>query len=101
MKFKLKISVNQPEKDFISKVRDSLDEVKYMINEANGIKEVLKSYDEGKVEHKSINIEYKEDFLTNTIVKIKMDDLMAEYLKERLNKIEKEIKERVVSNETI
>lgn len=99
MKFKLKAFKNQPEKDFISKVRDNLDEVKYMITEAYGIKEVLKSYNEGKVKYKSINIEYKEDFLTNTIIRIKMDDLMAEYLKERLNRVEKEIKERVVSND--
>lgn len=100
MKFKLKTFESQPEKDFINKVRDNLDEVKHMITEANGIKEVLKMHERKKREKNNpIAIEYKEEFLSSCIVKIKMDDLMAGYLKERLDRIEKEIKERVVSND--
>lgn len=96
MKLKLKAVKKQPEKDFIGEVQHNINEVEKMLKEARGIKEVLAKYGE-----KTLAIEYKEDYLSGYIVRIKMDDLMVEYLKERLDKIEKEIKERVVSNETI
>ena len=97
MKFKLKATKQQPEKDFICEVRDSLDEVRDLLYEANGIKDVLKSYEEE--ERSQLVVEYKENFLTTTIVRIKMDDRMGEYLKDRLAQIEKEIKNKVVSND--
>ena len=94
MKFKLKSVNKQPEKDFIGEVQHNVNEVINMLKEVRGIKEVLAKY-----EKKTLAIEYKEEYLSGSIARIKMDDLMVEYLKERLNKIEKEIKERVVPND--
>lgn len=100
MKFKLKAVKKQPEKDFIGEIQHNINEVEKMLKEARGIKEVLRKYEQREREKKHfLAVEYKEDYLSGYIVRIKMDDLMVEYLKDRLAQIEKEIKERVVSND--
>lgn len=91
MKFKLKLPKNQLKKDFIREVEENLNQVKQMLNEVDGIKEVLEKYKE-----KPLEIEIQEKYSSNYMLRIEMNDQMIEYLKDRLAKLEEKIKERVV-----
>lgn len=90
MKFILKPSKKGDNKDFISKISDDVDKLKELISEACGIKEVLEEYKKG-----SIKVKYEKSY-SDEILSIKMNDLMVAYLKDRLHKVEKRIRETVV-----